>query len=292
MIRNTRDGSRRAPYLRTDINMGNVTTLPPSSRGPRGDERAIHEALLAAGFQGLQGGNPKLCRELGLGCTGSGRINQPHEADNLAREHRDAGYEGSTLHVAWGLESDAEVDRLVEAIIAAAERYDYPLYIETHRATITQDIYRTVQLCQRLPEVRFNGDFSHWYTGLEMVYGGIDQKLAFAQPVFDRVRFLHGRIGTPGCIQVDIGDGTNRPYVDHFREMWTRSFLGFLRSAQPGDFICFNPELLPPSIYYARVFPNAQGELVEEGDRYQQALLYAQLARDCFAEAQRRLAAG
>ena len=56
-------------------------------------------------------------------------------------------------------------------------------------------------------EIRFNGDFSHYYTGQEMVYGDIEAKWTFMQPIFDRVRFIHARIGSPGCMQVDIGDG-------------------------------------------------------------------------------------
>jgi hypothetical protein len=290
-VPNTNDGTQRAPYLRTDINMGNITTLPPYSAGPKGDARAIHVALKAAGFTGIQGGDLALCRELGLGCTAGGRVNQPEEAEKLAREHQQAGYQATTMHVGWGLEDDDHVHRVVEAIIAAADKYHHPMYIETHRATITQDIWRTVQLTKHFPEIRFNGDFSHWYTGLEMVYGGIDNKLAFCAPVFERVRFLHGRIGNPGSMQVDIGDGS-APFVGHFREMWTRCCLGFLRTAQPGDYLSFNPELLPPNIYYARVFPDAKGELREECDRWHQALRYKELAKECFAEAQRRLAAG
>jgi len=120
-----------------------------------------------------------------------------------------------------------------------------------------------------------------------MLYGPLEEKLAFLQPVFDRVRFLHGRIGNPGCMQVDIGDGSGRTYVEHFKEMWTRSFSGFLRTAQPGDFIPFNPEPLQPASYYARTLPNAQGEPLEEGDRWQQALLYTEIAKSCFEKAKK-----
>ena len=38
-------------------------------------------------------------------------------------------------------------------------------HIETHRATICQGMWRTVQFVKRFPELRFNGDFSHWYAG-------------------------------------------------------------------------------------------------------------------------------
>ena len=44
--------------------------------------------------------------------------------------------------------------------------------------------------------------------------------------------------------------------------------------AQPGDYLCFAPELLGPEISYARLIPNAKGEMVEESDRWQQALVY------------------
>ncbi len=146
-----------------------------------------------------------------------------------------------------------------------------PLYIETHRATITQDIWRTVEMTKRHPEIHFNGDFSHWYTGLEMPYGDITAKFDFCEPVFERVRFFHGRIGDPSCMQVDVGDGTGLTYVDHFREMWTRSCIGFLRSAKPGDYISFAPELLHPSIYYGRLMPDGKGGFTEYSDRWQQA---------------------
>jgi len=285
MVPNTNDGTQKAPYLRCDINAGNLGGLPPESSGPHGDERALATAAKAAGYAGIQGFNPKLCAELGLGKTTGGRVDKPEQADAAAKSAQDAGFECSTLHVGTGFESDAEVFNVVEAIIKASEKYKFPLYIETHRATITTDIFRTVQFAKRFPDVRFNGDFSHWYTGHEMVYGDLKAKFEFCEPVFERVRFVHGRIGNPGCMQVDIGDGGGRTYADHFKQMWTRCFAGFLKTARPGDYICFTPELLPPNIYYARVFKDKNGKEVEECDRWQQALLYTQIAKACFEDA-------
>ena len=121
-------------------------------------------------------------------------------------EAREAGLECLTLHVGWGYEDEDEATQLIEAVLDASARYSVPLYVETHRATLFQDIWRTVQFVRRFPQLQFNGDFSHWYTGLEMVYGGFENKLACIQPVIERIRFLHGRIGNPGCMQVDVGD--------------------------------------------------------------------------------------
>jgi hypothetical protein len=290
-IKNTNDGSNHPPRLRIDLNGANLMGLPGFSTVPRGDDREVMAAVKAAGFEGLQtGSKAQAARDAGLGVTGSGRVNTPQDADLRADEAKRLGVDCYTVHVGWGVEDDDEIHRLVEAVLSASQKYDVPIYIETHRATITQDIWRTVQLTKAFPEIRFNGDFSHWYTGQEMVYGDIEAKWQFLQPVFDRVRFIHGRIGNPGSMQVDIDDGTGQIYVEHFKEMWTRSFVGFLKSAQPGDLICFTPELLGPEIYYARTFKNASGETVEEGDRWQQARLYADIARRCWAEAQRRIA--
>ncbi len=285
MVPNTNDGTQAKPYLRTDLNMGSLA----GPTAPTGEGKQLYQSIKDAGFMGLQGGELALCRELGLGCTAGGRVNETGVIDGLAKEWSEAGYDAATLHVGWGLESNEKVLALVDDICAASAKYNFGIYIETHRATITQDIWRTVWITEQIPEVRFNGDFSHWYTGLEMVYGGVDMKLAYVQPVFDRIRFIHGRIGNPGCMQVAIGDGTGQSYVDHFREMWTRSFVGFLKSAKPGDYISFNPELLAPEIFYARLIPDAAGNLVEECDRWQQSILYSQIARACFAEAEERL---
>jgi hypothetical protein len=290
-IPNCNDGTTNPPRLRLDINGSNIMGLPKFSTVPRGDDRTLLAAVKAAGFEGIQTGSKiAAARELGIGVTGGGRINTPEEAELRASDAKELGFDCLTAHVGWGIEDDDQVYALVEATLRASEKHQVPIYIETHRATITDDIWRTVQLTKKFPEIRFNGDFSHWYTGHEMVYGDIEAKWAFMQPVFDRVRFIHGRIGNPGCMQVDIGDGSNQKYVDHFKEMWTRSFVGFLKSAKPGDYICFTPELLGPESYYARVFNNAAGELVEEGDRWQQALVYAGIARGCWDEAVRRAA--
>jgi hypothetical protein len=291
MVANTNDGSNRAPYLRCDITGGNIFSLPPESSGPHGDERTVLQMVKNAGFHGVQGADRKLCAELGLGCTAGGRVDRPEQADPFAAQVLDGGYECATLHVGWGLEDDDLMFALVDAIISASIKRNIPLYIETHRATITQDIWRTVQIAKKFPEVRFNGDFSHWYTGLEMVYGGFENKIDFAAPVFERVRFIHGRIGNPGSMQVDIGDGTGRTYVDHFKEMWIRSFAGFLRSAKPGDFFCFAPELLYSENFYARLIRDASGKYVEEVDRWQQAIVYMQIAKQCFDEARKRVGA-
>ena len=291
IVRNTSDGNTRPPSLRTFLNLMTLEDLPPDSSAPSTREvEPLFEAILQAGYEGVQftqaatPAQQAACARLGLGKAGSGRVNQPADAQPLAARFRDEGLACATLHVGWGMEDDDEADRLIDAVLAASARHDVPLYVETHRATIFEDLWRTVQFVRRFPELRFNGDFSHWYTGLEMVYGGFEKKFAFIRPVLDRVRFLHGRIGNPGSVQVDIGGGDSRahPYVDHFRTLWTASMRGFLSSARAGDYLLFVPELLSPRIYYARVLKGGSAA-VEESDRWEQSLVLRRIAEECFA---------
>ncbi|HVU45959.1 MAG TPA: hypothetical protein VHD85_07535 [Terracidiphilus sp.] len=248
--------------------------------------------ICEAGYNGVQFIHPIAhalkdeAQRLGLGVCGSGRVNTPGEAAPLAEEAKDAGLECLTLHVGWGMEDDDEAAALIAAVLEASAKYSIPLYPETHRATIFQDPWRALQFLERFPSLEFNGDFSHWYTGTEMVYGGFENKLAFIRQVLERIGFIHGRIGNPGCMQVNIGDGSteDRPYVAHFRALWTEAFAGFLARRPATDAICFTPELLAPSIYYARVFEGR-----EESDRWQQSQVLVRIARECFEQARQRV---
>jgi len=294
MIRNTCEDSALPPRLRCYLNLMALRDLPAESAAPATREvEPLFEAIRRAGYEGVQLIEPataeqqSACARLGLGKCGLGRVNEPGDAEALAVRFRDEGLECATLHVGWGLEDDGQAGRLIEAVLEASTRHHVPLYVETHRATIFQDMWRTVQFVRRFPELRFNGDFSHWYTGQEMVYGGFENKLKFIRPVLDRVRFIHGRIGNPGCIQVDIGDGNenSHPYVGHFRALWTAAFRGFLSSAQAGDYFLFVPELLSSRIYYARLLNKDGSAAAEECDRWTQSLVLRRIAEECFARA-------
>jgi sugar phosphate isomerase/epimerase len=280
--------------FRRDLNMGGTWLLPAWSTAPVGDERAVLEGAREAGYEGIQGANPELCRELGLVPTTFDIRIEVGGMREQATRFADQGFACATLMVGTGLESDDDAARLMEEIVAASIDARFPLYVETHRATATQDIWRTLRLVERFPELRFNGDFSHWYTAHDLPIGDFEAKLDLMAPVFDRVRYMHGRIGTSGCIQVDVGDGRveGQPHVGHFRAMWTRACAGFIAGAAddpvpPPDLqLGFAPELLPNEFGYAIKVPNADGELDELGDRWQQAVVLTDIAQECFAAAE------
>lgn len=250
-------------------------------------------AIADAGYEGVQFVEPletellSQCRELSLGVCGSGRVNRPEDAFRLAEEAQKFELEALTLHVGWGYEDDRIAEALIESVLNASRQFGIPLYVETHRATIFQDSWRAVQFVKSYPDLKFNGDFSHWYTGLEMAYGDFDQKLAFIRPVVERVHFMHGRIGDPGCMQVNLGEfhtALELPFVKHFRCIWEEVFSAYLQREDSKSVFCFAVELLASDIYYARQFSGK-----EESDRWQQSLTVTEIARRCFFAAQRSL---
>ena len=274
------------------MNAGNLWSLPEASSAPQDPVEQV-AALIALGVEGLQHPLVEMLPEGPLARVGMGRVDAPEDAERLAKAHKALGCPLTTLHVGTGLETDAEIDRLVAAVLEASAKHAYPMPIETHRATVTQDLRRTLDMIDRFPDVRFNADLSHWYTGHEMTYGDIARKFDALEPVFQRVRYLHGRIGTPCCAQVPLKDADDdRPFVDHFREMWRRCFKGFLETASPQETLPFAPELLPYEVafgdtvhplYYARRMGDGS-DVTEESDRWGQAEILWRIAEACAAE--------
>ena len=268
-----------APRFVRHINAGNLWGLPETSEAPP-ELQAQLKALEHLGVEAIQHPFPALLPKCGLAVVGMGRVDAAGDADIVARDHKAAGYLATTLHVGTGFEADGEIDALVGEIVKASGSHAYPMFVETHRATITQDMRRTLDLVERHPGIRFNADLSHWYTGQEMPYGNIDAKFDALAPVFERVRYMHGRIGTPCCAQVALtGADDSRTFVDHFREMWRRCAAGFSKTAQQGEVLPFAPELLPYSImigptehflYFARRL-GSEADAAEESDRWIQA---------------------
>lgn len=290
------DQTKDTPKLCVYLNLDNLIGLDQHSAWGRvdiSDAHARDTRLMADGFEGVQLTSQSQLASSLLPICGASRIDSADDADSVVQQHQARGDTCLTVHVGTGLENEIDAFHLTEAVLKASQKHLLPVFIETHRATITQDLWRTVRLTQFFPEIRFNADFSHYYCGQEMPYGDWAHKLEFMQPIFDRVGFMHGRVASSGCMQVPIEPEPTKQHdssrgqsihQEHFHQLWTCAVRGFLRSARTGDVLIFAPELLDARYDYARVFPGAQGLLVEECDRYAQALIYQHWIRHIFEQ--------
>ncbi len=243
--------------------------LPPWSTGPE-EPAAFLDAAVASGYDGVQVFLPDHAAAAvaaGLQASGIGPARTLADVEALLGLWAGSAAASLTLHLGTGFETPDEGRRLVDAALRAADAHEVAILIETHRATLTQDPARTLGLVQEFPELRFTADLSHWYTGVELVYGDLDAKLAALGPVFDRCRMIHGRISDPGCIQVAVVDDDPSDHVAHFRRMWRAVVEGCEAEHLP-----FVVELLPAAAHYARTVDRGDdGGPQEETDRWQQA---------------------
>jgi len=287
---NTGDGRGGPPRLLVGISFLTFADLPSWSSGPKGPEETAYPALLEAGYEAIQTLRPQAARAAGLVPTGLARV-----FDDLsmlraaAAGHRDAGCDCTTVQLGDGFETDQEMVRLAEGLLEISQTEKHPIYLETHRATMTQDIKRTLDLVSRLPELRFNGDFGHWYIGHELTYGDMEMKFARMAPVLARTRFMHLRVSSNAFGQLTASDPAESRHLDYYKRLWTACFEGFLRDAQAGDYIAVHPELLPARAFYPKMRAAADGAMEEESDRWTEAAFLIETARACFAEAAARV---
>ena len=287
---NTRDTDDGAPRLLAGISFLTPSELPDWSRGPHGDITDIYAAVRQAGYESIQTLKPEAALAAGLVPTGIARIfDDIDQMRDVARHWRDAGCDCTTVQLGTGFESDDDMARLAEALLDIAEVEKHPLYLETHRATMTQDIKRTLDLVSRFPELRFNGDFGHWYIGHELPYGDMEMKFERMRPIFERTRFLHLRVSSGAFGQLMASDPVEAQHLGFYRRMWTEAFRGFLVAARPGDYFAAHPELLPPRTGYPAMIAGADGVPREACDRWTEAAFLIEVARECFENAQRSL---
>jgi len=273
------------------IAMATLQGLPPGSAGAR-DTLAAQLAMLPAhGIAGVLAWSQwPAIRAAGLQPHAMGRLDSPGDAAALVAAHVDAGVT-STLHVGTAFDDDALLDRYADAILDAAQRHRHPVLIETHRATVTQDPWRTLRWVERFPELRFSLDASHWVVGGELDYGGgYAERLPRLDPVLRRSPMLQGRIASGGAVQIGVDDPG--PWRAQAIALWTRAFA-LRRAEAPTDAIAFCPELLPHALGptswfgYAPVRRRADAPLgIEETtDRFADALRLFEIADACAAAA-------
>lgn len=155
----------------------------------------------------------------------------------------------------------------------------FAFFVETHRGNWTETIPQTLQLLERVPDIRFTADLSHFVVVGEF-YGWEDEGAdAHMMPILERTSHMHGRISSGEQVQVDVGDGNNDT-GKFFIRLWTHCMKHWLQGAKPGDVLQFTPELGPPR--YAITTPEGR----EISDRWEQSLVLKKMAEQAWQNAQ------
>ncbi|WP_246862836.1 sugar phosphate isomerase/epimerase family protein [Paenibacillus cellulosilyticus] len=165
---------------------------------------------------------------------------------------------------------------LLSGIASLADEYKLPINIETHRGTITQDLIRTAEYVERIPNLRLTADLSHYVLAGEML-NVPEQAEAYFQLLLSRADCIHARLSNGEQIQVDIGTDGSHPMLDRYGQWWKDGMRSWRQSHPEGGSLLFIPELGPPP--YAITIDEPSSRKREISDRWEQSLTLMRYAR-------------
>ena len=163
---------------------------------------------------------------------------------------------------------------LLEGWQRLGEEAGIDVLIETHRDRMTTDLFFTLDLLDRLPDLRLLGDISHFLVGREFAWPVSDENHALMHRILDNSWAFHGRVASREQVQIEISFPHHRPWVDLFLGWWEYGFKSWRKRAGSDDTLAFTCELGPKP--YA--ITGRDGE--DTTDRWEESLLLMQEARD------------
>jgi hypothetical protein len=147
-----------------------------------------------------------------------------------------------------------------------AERIGVPMLFETHRDSLLNDLFYTLQVLDAVPDLRLCADLSHFVVDREMRIPLSDTDTAYIQRILEHSDMFQGRIANREQVQVQIGFPQHQEWVETFKSWWKRGMrLWRERSADDATlrFLC---ELGPPP------YAITDGDQKELSDRWEEAL--------------------
>jgi hypothetical protein len=153
-----------------------------------------------------------------------------------------------------------------------------PVLFETHRDSLLNDLYYTLQLIDLVPEMRLCADLSHFVVDREMREPINERDQRYVDRILDRSDCFQGRIANREQVQIQIGFPQHQQWVDIFRGWWKEGMRRWRERNDDDATLIFLCELGPPP------YAITDGQRRELSDRWQEALTIRQWVTDIWAE--------
>ncbi len=153
---------------------------------------------------------------------------------------------------------------VIETWMTMSDRIGVPVQFETHRNCITNDLYTTLQLLDRIPDMRLCADLSHYVVDREFWFPLSEHDLSLISRILERSDSFQGRVASRQQIQLQLDFPQHQKWVSLFQDWWREGLTSWRTRNATGDciFVC---ELGPPE--YAMTGPDGR----EMSDRWQEA---------------------
>ena len=166
---------------------------------------------------------------------------------------------------------------VIETWMGMADRIGVPVQFETHRNCITNDLYVTLQLLDRIPGMRICADLSHYVVDREFWFPLSAHDMGLMSRILQRSDSVQGRVASRQQIQLQLHFPQHQKWVNLFKGWWREGLADWRARNPTGDciFVC---ELGPPE--YAMTGPDGR----EMSNRWEEAQLIKTWVREIWDE--------
>ena len=215
---------------------------------------------------------------LGLKCM----VNAfPHDVDSmLPLLDMAAEMNATQVNVIGGVMplTAAEAVPVVEAWLAMANAYDFPLLLETHRNGTLNDLFFTLEVLEKLPELRLCADLSHFVVDRELQIPLNETDEGYFSTILERSDSFQGRISNNQQIQIAIDFPQHREWVAQYRQWWQQGISEWHARQNHDATLNFLVELGPPA------YAITGADQLELSDRWQEGLQIREWVQGIWSE--------
>jgi hypothetical protein len=218
-------------------------------------------------------------RSADLGFAVEGTV-LPRSLDEL-KQHIDRAHRLPIHHLnvqLWMVpDTLAQAEQLLAETVEIANQSDIPVYLETHRGRLTNDLIQLVEMLSKQQGVRLLADLSHYVVAREVELPVDAATLTRIANVLEHAWAFHGRIAGSGQVQLPFSFAQHAPWVHQFETWWTQGFASWRRRAPADAQLTFTCELGPQP--YA--ISGADGR--DLTDRWEESLMLRTIAQRAWA---------
>ena len=159
-----------------------------------------------------------------------------------------------------------------------ADQAGCPMLFETHRDSLLNDLYYTLQVIDLVPEIRLCADLSHFVVDREMRNPITATDQAHIDNILGRSDCFQGRIANREQIQIQIDFPQHQEWVAIFRRWWKEGMRSWRARSDDDATLIFLCELGPPP------YAMTDGKRRELSDRWEEALTIRRWVHEIWTE--------
>jgi len=148
-----------------------------------------------------------------------------------------------------------------------ADKAGVKVLFETHRDSLLNDLFYTLQLIEEVPEMRLTADLSHFVVDREMWTPISETDQQYISTILDRSDCFQGRVASREQIQVQLSFPQHQVWVEIFKKWWSEGIKKWQERSLDDETVYFLCELGPPG------YAITDADQLELSDRWEEALI-------------------